>query len=73
MGRLPVVSGRDAVKAFSRAGWRVARTHGSHVMLVKEGREEVLSVPQHPELRRGVLRSLLRASGISVDEFLDLL
>ncbi|MGQ0535566.1 MAG: type II toxin-antitoxin system HicA family toxin, partial [Methanobacteriota archaeon] len=32
MGRLPVLSGRDAVKAFSRAGWRPVRQHGSHVI-----------------------------------------
>lgn len=73
MGRLPMVSGRDAVKAFSRAGWVPVRQHGSHVMLEKAGREEVLSIPQHPELRRGLLRSLLRTSGLSVDEFLRLL
>lgn len=69
MGRLPVLSGRDAVKAFSRDGWRVVRTHGSHVMMAKDGREEVLAIPQHPELRKGVLRSLLRAAGLRVEEF----
>jgi predicted RNA binding protein YcfA (HicA-like mRNA interferase family) len=40
-----VISGLDAVKAFSRAGWRVARRHGSHVMMEKDGREEILSIP----------------------------
>ena len=69
MPKLPVISGRDAVKAFSRAGWRAIRQHGSHVMMEKPGREEVLSVPQHGELRRGTLRALLRTAGITVDEF----
>jgi predicted RNA binding protein YcfA (HicA-like mRNA interferase family) len=49
MGGLPLISGREAVKAFSRAGWRPVRQHGSHVMMEKPGREEVLSIPQHPE------------------------
>ena len=31
------------------------------------------SVPQHPELAPGTLRALIRASGMSVDEFAALL
>jgi hypothetical protein len=31
-----------------------------------------LSVPQHRELDRGLLRALIRAAGISVDEFVSL-
>lgn len=73
MSKLPVISGREAVKAFSKAGWRVARQHGSHVIMEKGGREEILSIPQHPELRRGLLRSLIRAAGMTVDEFAELL
>jgi predicted RNA binding protein YcfA (HicA-like mRNA interferase family) len=73
VGKLPVVSGSDVVKAFSRAGWRVSRRHGSHVMMEKEGREEVLSIPQHREVKRGTLRTLLRAAQLKVDEFVELL
>jgi hypothetical protein len=32
-----------------------------------------LSVPQHKELSTGTLRALIRAFGMTVDEFLDLL
>lgn len=37
MARLPVCSGRDAIRAFERAGWAVDCQKGSHVSLVKEG------------------------------------
>jgi predicted RNA binding protein YcfA (HicA-like mRNA interferase family) len=73
MAKLPVVSGAEAVKAFQRAGWRVDRQRGSHVILLRTGHVASLSVPQHPELAPGTLRALVRAAGMNVDEFTALL
>jgi len=69
MVRLPVISGAEAVKVFQRAGWRVDRQRGSHVVLLKAGHIASLSVPQHPELAPGTLRALIRAAGLSLEEF----
>ena len=71
MPKLPVVSGFEAVKRFERAGWRIARQRGSHVIMLKTGHIASLSVPQHKQLAPGTLRSLIRASGLSVEEFID--
>jgi predicted RNA binding protein YcfA (HicA-like mRNA interferase family) len=57
---------------FERAGWRIDRQRGSHVILLKPGRIASLSVPQHRELAPGTLRSLLRAAGMTVQELVDL-
>ena len=65
MARLPVVSGRQAVRAFEALGWRVARQVGSHVILVRDGHPPTPSVPDHNEVARGTLRSLIRAAGIT--------
>ena len=73
MARLPLVSGADAVKAFRKAGWRIDRVRGSHVVLLKAGLRASLSVPQHRELAPGTLRSLIRSAGMTVDEFAALL
>ena len=73
MPQLPVVSGRDAVRALAKDGWQMARQKGSHMILVKEGHIATLSVPDHREVAKGTLRSLIRSSGLSVDEFLELL
>jgi len=70
---LPVASGAEVVKAFVRAGWRVDRQKGSHVILLKAGHVASLSVPQHSELAPGTLRALIRAAGLSVEEFTALL
>ena len=72
MAGLPVVSGAEAVRRFERAGWLVARTRGSHVILAHPASRVRLSVPQHRELDRGLLRALIRAAGMAVDEFVDL-
>ena len=46
---------------------------GSHLMMAKDGEHANLSIPQHKELSVGTLRALIRAAGLTVDEFLELL
>lgn len=62
MAKPPVVSGRQAVRAFEGLGWEVARQTGSHVILVRDGHPPTLSVPDHAEVAKGTLRSLIRAA-----------
>jgi predicted RNA binding protein YcfA (HicA-like mRNA interferase family) len=73
MGKLGNISGKEAVKAFAKAGWQVMGQVGSHVVMTKAGERANLSIPQHKELSVGTLRALIRAAGISVDEFRELL
>ena len=72
MASLPVLSGREVVRAFSRDGWEMVRQKGSHMVLVKTGNIASLSVPDHREVAKGTLRSLIRSAGYAVDEFLQL-
>jgi predicted RNA binding protein YcfA (HicA-like mRNA interferase family) len=69
---LPSLSGQDVVRIFERFGWEVARRRGSHIILVKEGSIETLSVPDHREVAKGTLRSLIRHAGLTVEQFLAL-
>jgi predicted RNA binding protein YcfA (HicA-like mRNA interferase family) len=73
MSKLPVVSGAEAVRAFERRGWRVDRQRGSHIIMLNRGQNASLSVPQHSELAPGTLRALVRAAGLTVEEFVSLL
>jgi predicted RNA binding protein YcfA (HicA-like mRNA interferase family) len=72
MPQLPVLSGRDTRRVFERAGWTFDRQRGSHMVLVKPGVPVNLSIPDHRELDRGLLRGLIRDAGMTVDEFLSL-
>ena len=73
MSKLPTnISGKDAVKAFQRGGWSIAR-YGPHIIMEKEGVRTVLSIPNHRILAPGTLRSLIRYSGLTVEQFCQLL
>ena len=69
---LPILSGREVVRAFERDGWHMVRQKGSHMVLIKDGHVATLSIPEHREIARGTLRSLIRSSGITVEQFLAL-
>jgi predicted RNA binding protein YcfA (HicA-like mRNA interferase family) len=69
MPALPVLSGRKAVRVFEKLGWEVVRQRGSHIILVKEGEIATLSIPDHKEIAKGTLRSLIRSAGLTVEAF----
>jgi predicted RNA binding protein YcfA (HicA-like mRNA interferase family) len=71
MASLPVLSGREVVRAFESLGWKVARQSSSHIIMTKEGEMVTLSIPDHKEVARGTLRSLIRAANLTVDEFVS--
>ena len=73
MPALPVISGRDVKRAFEKLGWQFARQRGSHLILVKTGHPASLSVPDHREIARGTLRSLIRSASLTVEEFISVL
>jgi predicted RNA binding protein YcfA (HicA-like mRNA interferase family) len=72
LGRLSNISGKKAVKAFKKIGYRVDHQTGSHMILYHPDRQ-TLSIPNHKELAPGLLRGVIRNSGLTVDEFLSYL
>jgi predicted RNA binding protein YcfA (HicA-like mRNA interferase family) len=73
--KLPVVSGREAIRALRRAGFTVDEIEGSHHILVHEILRKRVSIPVHGphELKPGTLRGIIRDAGLTVDEFCKLL
>jgi predicted RNA binding protein YcfA (HicA-like mRNA interferase family) len=70
MAKLPSISGKEAIKAFEKAGWQRIRTGSSrHVIMKKAGRVSTLSIPDHKILDRGLLRALIRDAFLSIEEF----
>ena len=71
MPELRKVSGREAVKALEKLGFRQVRQRGSHVMMVRETPQGKTgcAVPIHRELKIGTLRGILRQAKLDVDEF----
>lgn len=71
MPRLPMLSGRQVVRIFGAFGWEAARQRGSHIIMTKEKHIASLSIPDHKEVAKGTLRSLIRSAGITVDDFIE--
>lgn len=73
MPPVPLLSPSDAIKIFQKFGWSIARQRGSHIILTKPGHIATLSVPNHDQVARGTLRSLISKAGLTVEEFVDTL
>jgi predicted RNA binding protein YcfA (HicA-like mRNA interferase family) len=71
---LPIISGRDVVKALSNLGYILDRQRGSHMILrQQDSPHRRLTVPDHKEIAKGTLRAIIRQAGLTVDEFNELL
>ncbi|MGA2115471.1 MAG: type II toxin-antitoxin system HicA family toxin [Bryobacteraceae bacterium] len=64
MPTLPLFRPHEVVRAFERLGWQVARQRGSHIVLTKPGALASLSVPDHAQVARGTLRTLIAKAGL---------
>ena len=72
-GKLPSVSGKEAVKALSKFGFLVKRITGSHYIMFNPVTQKTVPVPYHKTLAKGVLQSIVKLSGLTREEFLKLL
>lgn len=67
---LPILSGREIVRVFESLEWHIAQQSGSHIVMAKEGEIVTLSIPDHREVAKGTLRSLIRTAGLTMAEFI---
>lgn len=71
--KLPVISGKELVKRLKWKGYKWVGQEGSHMivrLMVKPYTK--LSIPNHKELDRGLLRALIRDADMTVEEFTGL-
>ncbi len=73
MSKLPLISGKECIKALGKAGFYVLRQRGSHIILRRDELFAEVVVPNHQELDKGTLRAIIRQVGLGVDEFIQLL
>lgn len=71
---LPVLSGRELIRALEKAGFEVDRQKGSHIVLRNvDPPHRRLTVPDHREIKKGTLRAILRQAGMTLEELAELL
>lgn len=71
MSKLPRVSGQECVRALQNAGFYLKRRESSHMVLRRDVPFAQVVVPDHDELDRGTLRSIIRHSGLSIEQFVE--
>ena len=72
MSKLPIVSSKDMIRILESLGFYIVRQKGSHkIYRHRDGR--VVVVPSHgDDLRRGLIRALLRDIEITIDDYIKL-
>jgi predicted RNA binding protein YcfA (HicA-like mRNA interferase family) len=72
MPRLRSLSAREVCRILQKHGFAIIRQKGSHIILRKElpNRGITVPAPNHTELAKGTLKSIIDQSGISKSEFL---
>lgn len=74
MSHLPALSGKELCKILMQVGYELDHQTGSHMILRNVNAPyRRLTIPNHKELAKGTLRSIIRESGLTLDEFWELL
>jgi predicted RNA binding protein YcfA (HicA-like mRNA interferase family) len=74
MTKLPVLSGRQLVKALAKVGYLFDHQHGSHIILRHQSPpHRRLTIPDHKKIAKGTLRQIIRESGLSVEDLVKIL
>ncbi len=68
--KLPLLSGRQAVKALERLGFIEVHRKGSHVKM-KHTDGRMIVFPFHAEIDRFTLKGALRDAEVDLEEFLE--
>ncbi|MCY4382873.1 MAG: type II toxin-antitoxin system HicA family toxin [Nitrospinae bacterium] len=70
MPKIPGINHLHAVRALEKAGFRILR-QGKHIIMTDGVR--VLTIPRNNPVNAVTMGAIVRASGLSVDEFRRLL
>jgi predicted RNA binding protein YcfA (HicA-like mRNA interferase family) len=70
MTRIPTVTARELAQALQRAGFELSHQRGSHRHFHHPGLKRFVTVPMHSgDLKRPLLKAILKQAGLSEDEF----
>ena len=72
MPKLPTVSSAKVIRIASKLGYGFVRQKGSHIIL-KNKEEKLLVIPNKKALKKGTLLQIIKAMGITKEEFRELL
>ncbi len=69
----PLLSGRKLVKVFENMGYEKISQRGSHIKMKNYETESVIIIPDHKEVDRWTLKTILKQAEISEEKFKEYL
>ncbi len=66
------IKGKEAIKAFIRAGGKERPGKGDHIN-IKMPKGMIITIPDKGEIKIGLLKSAIHKAGLTEEQFLDLL
>lgn len=72
MPRLPALTSAKVIRALERAGFVFIRQRGSHRMYMR-GAKGIIIPFHNKDLRKGTLKNIIQQSGLTLEEFVELL
>jgi len=72
MPEYPLLKAREIIKVLEKIGFSIVRSKGSHQQMKKGNL--LVTVPVHNrDIPLSILKSIIRQSGLSAEEFIELL
>jgi predicted RNA binding protein YcfA (HicA-like mRNA interferase family) len=73
MSKLPQISGKECIIALEKIGFHIRRQTGSNIILRRDDPYAQVVIPNHKQLDRGTLRSIIRQVELTIEDFIALL
>ena len=73
MSRLRPLPPRKVEKVLNSLGWELIRQSGSHAIYKHSDYPHLIVVPQHKEIKKGIIKSIIDDLGLTKEEFFKLI
>jgi predicted RNA binding protein YcfA (HicA-like mRNA interferase family) len=70
--KLPALKPKKVIKALERAGFYIHHVKGGHYFL-RKGNANIIIPYHNKDLKPGTIQDIIKNSGLTLEEFLDLL
>ena len=67
--KYPILKPKEIARVLAKFGFRFISQKGSHLKYSNGQRTTI--IPNHSEVAKGTLQSIMELAGVSIDEFLD--
>lgn len=73
--KLPILKANEVIQALERGGFYIHHQTGSHIQMKHHEKSGLrITIPRHgKELPKPIIRSIIRQTDLSIEEFLKLL